>query len=685
MKRIQSTSVAVTTAVMLVVSLVAVSPAHAEEPAAETVQNGPGVELSDELVGEEPVEPTVTDVELSEVSADEDYTETPKVDRAEGDAQQNDLIESATSGSGTNAGAVRIELNSDVNVFGVTWVEDAPALIKYRHLTGEEWSEWIEVEVAEVESDVVEASAGGGTDPVFIVDAAAVEVVAFTADGQHTSDFTVKVVDPRGESPAESSFDTETTLVESPAETPLENEPPDPANGEVEPDVPESAEGPAADPVSLASPPTFQFANESTDAMHPMMATTSLAQTTSLDTGFGLKINTRKAWGANEEWRKFRVRNGKVVKEHAWVSPSTTYRGVVVHHTAGSNNYTKAQVPAVMRGIYYWHTQGVNFADVGYQLLVDKYGGVWEGRYDSLKRSLVGAQALGANYETFGISVIGDYTNSPPPAAAQESTARAIAYMFKRYNISNPKGTIRIPHQSGKGATVPTILPHFMATATSCPGAAFTKRLPALRDRVVYHLNLSRGELVPPFIDVWTNDRFPGSISWLSSQGITTGIQTSRGIEFWPLSSVTREAMAAFLYRLNGSPKVTLPAASPFADMRSGDKFYREIVWMHQSGLANGTRQPSGKPLYKPKDGMSREAMAAFMYRLDASSNGFRAPGSSPFADVSPSQNFYREIAWMHSSGLSTGTRQPSGKPLYKAKDDVTREAVAAFLYRFAN
>jgi hypothetical protein len=36
----------------------------------------------------------------------------------------------------------------------------------------------------------------------------------------------------------------------------------------------------------------------------------------------------------------------------------------------------------------------------------------------------------------------------------------------------------------------------------------------------------------------------------------------------------------------------------------------------------------------------------------------------------------------MSQSGLSTGIKQPSGKPVYAAKSNVTREAMAAFLYR---
>jgi hypothetical protein len=73
--------------------------------------------------------------------------------------------------------------------------------------------------------------------------------------------------------------------------------------------------------------------------------------------------------------------------------------------------------------------------------------------------------------------------------------------------------------------------------------------------------------------------------------------------------------------------------------------------------------------------------MAAFMFRKDAP-KGYTAPKTSPFAAVRPGDKFYKEIAWMSRSGLSTGIKQPSGKPVYAAKSNVTREAMAAFLYR---
>lgn len=183
------------------------------------------------------------------------------------------------------------------------------------------------------------------------------------------------------------------------------------------------------------------------------------------------------------------------------------------------------------------------------------------------------------------------------------------------------------------------------------------------------------------FADVKNGDKFYKEISWMASSGLSTGTKQANGTyKYLPSDSVSREAMAAFLYR-EAKASYKGPKVSPFADVKPSDKFYNEIAWMYREGISTGTKQSSGKPLFKAKDGVSREAMAAFMYRIDTTPRP-KVPAVSPFADVMPSNKFYTEIAWMNSTGLSTGTKQAVGKPRYEGKANVSRAAMAAFLYR---
>ncbi|UOR03237.1 S-layer homology domain-containing protein [Leucobacter allii] len=198
--------------------------------------------------------------------------------------------------------------------------------------------------------------------------------------------------------------------------------------------------------------------------------------------------------------------------------------------------------------------------------------------------------------------------------------------------------------------------------------------------------DLTRAGIPPfenPFEDIAEDTKFGTEILWMAEQGLTTGFRQADGTtRFDGARKVTREAVAAFLYRIAAPEGYTAPATSPFADVDPGDQFYTEISWMHEAGLSTGTKQADGTRTFAPKSTMSREAFAAFMYRMEAPT-GYTAPKASPFADVRTSHRFYKQIAWMHESGLSTGTRQGAGKkPIYQPLSKLTRQATAAFLFR---
>lgn len=178
------------------------------------------------------------------------------------------------------------------------------------------------------------------------------------------------------------------------------------------------------------------------------------------------------------------------------------------------------------------------------------------------------------------------------------------------------------------------------------------------------------------FPDVPQGHKFFTEIEWMGTSGLSSGTKMPDGrVLYLPRQNVTREAMAAFLYRLS-EEKYTAPKTSPFADVPTNHKFYREIAWMHERGYSRGYADST----YKPAESISREAMAAFLYRFNDSK--YAGMPTSPFADVKPGHKFYKEITWMRKTGLSYGNKQPSGQPKYAPYDRVTREAMAAFIYR---
>ena len=174
------------------------------------------------------------------------------------------------------------------------------------------------------------------------------------------------------------------------------------------------------------------------------------------------------------------------------------------------------------------------------------------------------------------------------------------------------------------------------------------------------------------FSDVHEGDMFYREITWLAGQNITTGWVDGT---FRPHESIEREAIAAFFYRMSGSPEVQLPKESPFTDVKEGDSFYKEIVWFQQQGITTGWPDKT----FRPHDPVSREAMAAFFYRYSG-----KPPvevQNAPFKDVPEQNMFYREIAWLHDSKITTGWDDGTFRP----HDPVSREAMAAFLYRYAH
>ncbi|MFW0182124.1 S8 family serine peptidase [Rothia sp. CCM 9417] len=175
----------------------------------------------------------------------------------------------------------------------------------------------------------------------------------------------------------------------------------------------------------------------------------------------------------------------------------------------------------------------------------------------------------------------------------------------------------------------------------------------------------------PRFTDVKPGDQFYKEISWLADQKITTGYPDGT---FRPLNKVERGAMAAFFYRMAGSPQYTAPSESPFSDVPTSHQFYKEIAWMHDMGITTG--YPDGT--FRPQANVNRDAMAAFFYRM-AGEPAYAAPADSKFSDVKPGDQFYKEISWLNSVGITTGWEDGSFRPV----TPIARDAMAAFIYRY--
>lgn len=179
------------------------------------------------------------------------------------------------------------------------------------------------------------------------------------------------------------------------------------------------------------------------------------------------------------------------------------------------------------------------------------------------------------------------------------------------------------------------------------------------------------GAGVPAYTDVPARSQFSLEISWLASNGITTGYPDG---SFHPIEPVTRAAMAAFLYRYAGKPSFEAPARQFFWDVPLSHPFYKEIMWLYFEGISTGY----GDFTFRPDAPVARDAMAAFLYRF-AGRPTWQHQSWAEFTDVQPSSSFANEIDWLASRGIATGYDDGTFRPLAS----VNRDAMAAFLFRY--
>jgi hypothetical protein len=173
------------------------------------------------------------------------------------------------------------------------------------------------------------------------------------------------------------------------------------------------------------------------------------------------------------------------------------------------------------------------------------------------------------------------------------------------------------------------------------------------------------------FPDVSADHPFCPDIEWLVAEGITGGFPDGG---FHPSAAVTRQSMAAFLYRYAGSPAFTPPGTPSFTDVPASHPFYDEIEWLAASGVTGGFADGG----FLPSAAVTRQSMAAFLYRY-AGSPTFTPPGSPSFDDVALTHPFYDEIEWLASTAVTGG--YPDGG--FHPSASVSRQAMAAFLHRY--
>jgi N-acetylmuramoyl-L-alanine amidase len=165
-----------------------------------------------------------------------------------------------------------------------------------------------------------------------------------------------------------------------------------------------------------------------------------------------------------------------------------TVQAASVHHTVTGNDYSPEEAPGIVLAIGEAH-RAEGDDDIGYNILVDRFGIAYEGRGGGLDQAIVGAHTIGWNSQITGIAILGTFVSEPPSAAAVDTLTQLLAWKLTVHGVPT-QGTVDLVsggldgnlYPLGAVATLPRICGHEDCDATECPGEQLYPLLPSIRD-----------------------------------------------------------------------------------------------------------------------------------------------------------------------------------------------------------
>ena len=195
----------------------------------------------------------------------------------------------------------------------------------------------------------------------------------------------------------------------------------------------------------------------------------------------------------------------------------------------------------------------------------------------------------------------------------------------------------------------------FVAAQDSATGQALLLAACEVSGTVaVYQLSQ---DAAPAFSDVSESDWFYEAVTYVSENGLMTGVANDR---FAPNATLSRAMMVTILYRLEDQPQVS--GQSDFADVPADTWYTDAVAWATEQGIVNGVENNC----FAPNDGLTREQMAVILYRfaqykgLDVAADG----DLSAFPDGADTAPWATEaMVWAVDTGLIQGAEGGSLAP----------------------
>ncbi|MDR1188608.1 MAG: FG-GAP-like repeat-containing protein [Bifidobacteriaceae bacterium] len=357
----------------------------------------------------------------------------------------------------------------EFSIAGVTWEGDQePGRVLARAYQNDEWTEWFDLEQADgPDPDSAEGKrAKAGTGPLVVAGSTAIQIEVLSEPGEELPEGVAAAVVPL----SEAEIDPDPSAA---GQTDLAA-----AAGSPGSSVPGGANRAAGSATGTTVGGAVGGATSSQFGLAEVgvsPAGVSKLSGQSLDVALGAAptasapkptINLRSSW------------NAAAPKAQPEVAPKVV--GSIIHHQEGTNTYTQAQVPGIIRSIQSWHMGNNGWDDIGYNFLVDKYGGIWEGRQGGVDKNVVGAHAFEFNTGSTGVCFLGSMESAEPSAAALDAAGRLVAWRLGLAGLTTLKGNTVYPKDSKKQSK-PIVAGHRDVNATTCPGRYLYAKLDTIR------------------------------------------------------------------------------------------------------------------------------------------------------------------------------------------------------------
>lgn len=250
--------------------------------------------------------------------------------------------------------------------------------------------------------------------------------------------------------------------------------------------------------------------------------------------------------------------------------------------------------------------------------------------------------------------------NASPSSAEKGATITITLSPDKGYKLD------KLTVTDGSGKTVSTV---------KKSDTVYTFTMPASAVKVgVSYVKATETPSETKFNDVSANDWFASAVDYVTGKGMMNGTADNT---FSPKANTTRGMVVTVLYRLENQPSTSVAS---FTDVASGAYYANAVAWANANGIVSG--YGSGK--FGPNDKVTREQLAAILYRYAQYKKYDVSVGEDTNIlsyDDAQSISSYAipAIQWACGAGVVTGK---SGSKL-DPKGNATRAEVAAMLMRF--